>query len=380
MAVRTRSILIVEELAHWDNGHFPVRCAQLAEAYAELGYRVELLTSEGWSRDAEHPQPPFAVRRYRRVTRWVRRWLARGDRRARHQLLTLALVLEARAAARQMVPTPDAIVVLGWYTDPAVLALTGGRVRWLVNQFRTPRDFSTVRTPAGRWLERRRRVRGGCVRVAVAHEQRRTEWNERVPYLDPVVVPIAGTRRVEREPDARKRLGLPAGRLALLFGEPALKQRDLVFDALAPIDDWTLVVGGPIADGIEDATRLLTFPGVLPDETRDLLFSAVDLVVLAFRTDYRNNSGTLMDAISIGVPVVCSDDAAVAQIVTRYRLGTTFHNGDPADLARAVHTAPRCVARDDLEVARRELLNSAVARRQLVVLGIVPPVSRAAIT
>jgi hypothetical protein len=54
MAVGTRSILIVEELAHWDNGHFPVRCAQMAEAHVELGYRVELLTSEGWSGDAEH--------------------------------------------------------------------------------------------------------------------------------------------------------------------------------------------------------------------------------------------------------------------------------------------------------------------------------------
>ena len=105
---------MVEELADWSNGHFPVRCAQLAAGFADLGYRVELLTSEGWSRDDQHPQPPFTIRRFRRVTRWFRQWFARGDSKLRHQLLTLALMIETRAAARRMVPAPDAIVVLGW--------------------------------------------------------------------------------------------------------------------------------------------------------------------------------------------------------------------------------------------------------------------------
>jgi hypothetical protein len=107
-----RSILLVEELAHWTHGHFPVRCAQLATAYVDLGYRVELLTSEGWARDFDHPQPPFAIRRYRLLPRWFRRLVARSSRPGRNQLLTLALVAEARAAARQMVPEPAAVIVL----------------------------------------------------------------------------------------------------------------------------------------------------------------------------------------------------------------------------------------------------------------------------
>ena len=61
-----RSVLIVEPRAHFPNGHFPRRCAELAVAYAELGYRVELLTSLGWALDSEYPTPPFAVRRWRR--------------------------------------------------------------------------------------------------------------------------------------------------------------------------------------------------------------------------------------------------------------------------------------------------------------------------
>ena len=248
MSDRPRSVLVVEELAHWTNGHFPVRCAQIATGFADLGYHVELLTSEGWSRDGEHPQRPFVVSRYRAATRWVRRVLALGDRKARHQLLTLVLVVEARAAARRLRPAPDAIIVLGWYTDPTVVALVAGRRRWLVNQFREPDDVSTRRLELGRSVEARRRARGGRVRVAVAHEGRRADWNERVPYLDPVVVPVAGTRDVERVPDARQRLGLPPGRLALLFGAPAFKRLDVVLDAFATLDDWTLVVGGPVAD------------------------------------------------------------------------------------------------------------------------------------
>ncbi len=147
----------------------------------------------------------------------------------------------------------------------------------------------------------------------------------------------------------------------------------LVTQAFAGLADWTLVVGGLIAGEVDPSTRVLTFPGVCSDHTRDLLFAAVDVVVLAFTPDYRNNSGTLMDAISIGVPVVCPDDATVAETVVKFRLGGTFHNGDPLDLARAVGEQPRAIAPEDLGAARRELSNTAVARRQLVVLGLLAP-------
>jgi hypothetical protein len=374
MAVGTRSILIVEELAHWDNGHFPVRCAQLAEAYAELGYRVELLTSEGWSRDTEHPQPPFAVRRYRRGTRWMRRLVACGDGPGRHQLLTAALVFEARAAAQQMVPAPDAIVVLGWYTDPAVVVLAGGRRRWLLNQFRDVRGTRWCPTRMLTAIEARRRAGSGCVRVAVDNETRAQAWAAALPSTDPVVTPVAGARAVTPATDARARLNLPArSKIALLFGEPALKRRDVVLDAFALLPDWTLVIGGRVADDVAPTANRVTFPGMVDDETRDLLFAAADVVVLSFRPNYGNDSGTLMDAIAFGVPVVCSEDATVARtIVVPYQLGRTFSADDPTALAGAVRsTCP--IPPDQLAAGRRALSNEAVARRQLVALGTVPP-------
>jgi glycosyltransferase involved in cell wall biosynthesis len=378
-ATAPRSVLVVEEHAHWPNGHFPVRCAQLASAYAELGYRVELLTSEGWSRDREHAQPPFTVRRYRALARRLRRLAVHGQERhpaLAHVLGTVLLVGEARACARRMVPAPDAVVVLAWETAPALVALLADRRRWLVNHFRSPdlpriggARTSRILAIVARWTEARRRARGGCVRLVVASEERCGEWRAEVPYLDPVVAPIAGARDVEPLADARRRLGLPADRrLALLFGEPVLKGRELVLDAFQHLPEWTLVVGGPVADGVDDGP--ICFPGVVDDVTRDLLFSAVDLVVLAFAPRYRNDSGTLMDAISFGVPVVCPDDAAVAALVRRYQLGTRFENGDVRSLAAAVRHAPAALDRRELHAARVALSNRSIARRQLLAVGI----------
>jgi glycosyltransferase involved in cell wall biosynthesis len=365
-----RSILLVEELAHWTHGHFPVRCAQLATAYVDLGYRVELLTSEGWARDFDHPQPPFAIRRYRLLPRWFRRLVARSSRPGRNQLLTLALVAEARAAARQMVPEPAAVIVLGWNTDPSIVALTAGRGRWLVNQFRDPTSFPMLRLP-GTVLDGASRLHRGRIRVVVDNEHRRAQWAGVVPALDPVVAPVAGARSVDATLNAREQLGLPADRnVALLFGEPAVKRRDVVLDAFDCLPEWTLAVGGRVAEGVGASSNRIVFPGVVSDETRDRLFAAADLVVLSFPPDHTTGSGTLLDAISFGVPVVASEDATVTRTIVReYRLGTTFEGDDPASLVDAVNAGPRIDA-DELARARAELSNERVALRQLELLGL----------
>jgi hypothetical protein len=365
-----RSVLIVEPRAHYPNGHFPRRCAELATAYAELGYRVELLTSLGWALDAEYPAPPFAVRRWRP---WARRL-----RRRYHDpwLFTALLLVEVRACVRAMTPHPDLVVVLAWDEIPTLIAAGAPRhERWLVNQFRGAGELprSRVVDAVARRREARRRVAGGAVRIVVAHEGRRATWHAVAPFLDPVVAPVAGVRVVEPVPGARAQLGLPTtGNLALLFGEGFLKRRDVVLEAFATLDDWTLILGGPVADGIAPGPGVVTFPGVVDDATRARLFGAADLVVLSFRPDYRNESGTLLDAISSATPVVCCDDAAVAQtVVTRFRLGPTFAAGDARSLADAVRAAPRSIDPSDLAAARREHSNRAVARRQLLVMGII---------
>jgi glycosyltransferase involved in cell wall biosynthesis len=365
----TPRLLIVEDRAHETGGHFPVRAAQLADTYTELGYDVELLTSQGWSRAGEHPDVPFAVHRYRSLARWL-------DRRLRHPVLRSALqVVEIRARSRRSPQPPAAVIVLTF--DPVPMVITLGaprRARWLINAFRDPRRFGTWHRldRLAAQVERSRRASGGCIRLAVAHPLLRETWCAAAGYLDPVVMPIAGVRRVDPAADARVRLGIPRdAQVALLFGDPWLKRREVVMDAFAELDDWILLVGGHVADGLESSARVITFPPAVSDGTRDLLFAAADLVVLSFIAGYVNNSGTLMDAISFGVPVVCSDDAAVAEaIVTRYRVGVPFVGDDPRALIGAVRAAPRTIAAADLRVARDELSNVAVVRRQLETLGI----------
>jgi glycosyltransferase involved in cell wall biosynthesis len=134
------------------------------------------------------------------------------------------------------------------------------------------------------------------------------------------------------------------------------------------------VVGGAIADGVEPTDRVITFPGVVDDAVREQLFAAADLVVLSFIANYPNESGTLMDAIAAGVPVVCCDDAAAAQVVRDERLGATYAGDDPAALAAAVRAAPSTIDPDDLAAARHEHSHVTVVRNQLQLMDIEPPV------
>ena len=64
-------VLIIEELAHWPNGHFSVRFAQLAQAYDDLGYDVDVLTSKGWWHSGEQAVP-FAVHQFGRFASSLR--------------------------------------------------------------------------------------------------------------------------------------------------------------------------------------------------------------------------------------------------------------------------------------------------------------------
>ena len=241
----------------------------------------------------------------------------------------------------------------------------------MVRQFSKPPLRDVLRS-LGTWREARRRVAHGRVRVAAPVEEWRADWAGIAPYLDPIVMPIAGARGLAPAPDARARLRLPRQtRLALVFGAQIDKSMGTVTEAFDSLDDWILVVGGTAADEITANPHRVRFPGIVSDEVRDLLFLAADLVVLAFPPNYQSNSGTLMDAISAGVPVVCPDDAAAADIVREHSLGTTYTSGDSRALIEAVRRAPAGLDPEALAGARREHSGHAVARGQLLALGIV---------
>jgi hypothetical protein len=383
-------VLIVEEHAHWAQGHYPNRFVELADAYTTLGYRVEILTARG-AGDASPAHPVHRFTRSESVIARAANWLQRphGGRRNTvvqrwgHALGMTATAIAIRHRARTMDPAPDAVVVLGLNTDPTLVAALAGPGNLLLYQFGAPSaahrwKHSTTRHLTNALARRnvtRHRAAGTRVRLSCAHPAWRDEWSSQAPFLDPITLPIAGTRPFTPEPDARHQLDDGSGRrTALLFGTGANTDRTTALEAFAEINGWRLVLAGTVA-GRVDASALpptisIAADTTVDESTRNRLFSAADLVVLSFTPDYWNDSGVLMDAISAGVPVVCSERSSAATLVRDYRLGTTFPAGDVDALRRAVREALESCDADGLARARADLSNLAVARRQLDALGV----------
>ena len=103
-----------------------------------------------------------------------------------------------------------------------------------------------------------------------------------------------------------------------------------------------------IASAPEHADAIIV-GGFVDDGMRAVLYSAADLVVLSYQPTFERDSDGLMDAVSWGVPVVCSDGSAAADAVRGYNLGTIFEPGNPDSLERAVEHAPARVDAADLE-------------------------------
>jgi glycosyltransferase involved in cell wall biosynthesis len=388
-------VLVVEELAHMTTGHKPVRFAQLATAYCELGFDVDVLTTWGWSQQAEHPEAPFTLHQFGWVAKNVRRvsgrlrgmdtrrQAGRLGNRVGEALTIFTVALAIRSRARRLPARPELTVILSNYTDPALLSALVGPGCWLLFQFRAATD--TVRWPAG-WLERSvvalarrtertRRRQGGSCRVAGPTPEHTEQWSKYVPFLDPVTLPIAGTREFHTAAD-RARLALPADRrTALFFGGAWSKQTSAVIDAFRMLPEWTLVVAGAVAEQVDgtEVPGMVTMRGYLDDTTRDVLLASIDAMVLSFERAYYANSGTLMDAISAGIPVVCSGESSAAGLVEEFDLGCVFEPEDGSALAAAMQRVPHQIDPVALASAREALSNQAVARAQLVAFDLTPP-------
>jgi glycosyltransferase involved in cell wall biosynthesis len=185
---------------------------------------------------------------------------------------------------------------------------------------------------------------------------------------------IAGARPFTPIADARRELGLdPTLRTAVMFGSGRNCDRTVVLDAFAQLDGWQLVVAGEVADGLQSdpaGVPRLALPGVVDDEVRALVYSVADLAVLSFVPGYWSESGTLMDAISARIPVVCSSESTAAGIVAELGLGELFAPGDAAALRQAVQHAADGTDPLALDRAYEALSNLTVARQHLESVGV----------
>jgi glycosyltransferase involved in cell wall biosynthesis len=99
-----------------------------------------------------------------------------------------------------------------------------------------------------------------------------------------------------------------------------------------------LVGNGPLADAVREAARqnpaVEWLPGKDDDEVRELMSDASLLVLPS--VNYEGFPKTIVEAFSVGTPVVASRLGAMAEIVEAGRTGEHFTAGDSADLAAKV--------------------------------------------
>ena len=87
-----------------------------------------------------------------------------------------------------------------------------------------------------------------------------------------------------------------------------------------------------------DTTSVIVFDGAIHDDTKQLLFDAVDIGVLSFADKPIGASATLGDFATHRRPVCCSSGGDPADLVVRYDLGVVFEVEEPTALADAVVT------------------------------------------
>jgi glycosyltransferase involved in cell wall biosynthesis len=388
--MRLPTVLVVEDLAHVASGHFPTLFTLVADGFSSVGCPVAILTSRGWYR-AGPASAPHSVYRYGRVATvfnsladalQVYRWSFRAAgwlRRAGDILRVVVMTRAAAARARRV--SDDTVVVIVSIIDPRLIPALARQGRWLVFAFRSPRDATTTigrfsdraTTFVAEVVERHRRARGACTVVAMPTTQLRDQWIGAWPRGNFAVVQLPESSEEQPIPDARRQLGIDQSlKVALFFGAKyAAKDTETVLDAFSTLDEWNLVVGGSLCESLSPSARVLRrFPGYVDDRVRALLYSAADLVVISFYPGFARISGTLRDAIGWGLPVVCSEPSAPAELVRKYRLGTVFEAGDAASLARAVQSAPTNIQPVDLARVRAERSRHVSAEQALRALDV----------
>jgi beta-1,4-mannosyltransferase len=148
----------------------------------------------------------------------------------------------------------------------------------------------------------------------------------------------------------RRELGLPGESFAFLcFGElRAYKEIELLLDGFASVSLATarLVVAGhvkggslgaKVADAAQADERIVTVLGFVPEEGVAELFHACDAAVLP--RGEPGTSGSLILALSLGLPVVAADVATVREIVGDGEAGWLFRPHDTSSLGVALNSA-----------------------------------------
>ena len=161
---------------------------------------------------------------------------------------------------------------------------------------------------------------------------------DRVSVLpNPVATPLPPT--ADERAALREALGFVGPTVVAAGRLTTAKAIDVALDAVAQLDNVTLVVVGDGADraSLEECAAQLglggrvRFTGALPRERVLELFAAADVMVLSSR--WENFPHTVIEALGVGTPVVATRVGGVPEIVSDGGNGLLVEPGDAVGLA-----------------------------------------------
>ncbi|MCS0634330.1 glycosyltransferase [Streptomyces sp. LP05-1] len=285
-----------------------------------------------------------------RSRRWPRRL-----RRLPHQIALLARCLtegSALRAARRLEPDADAVVIL---TASEALhgaaALLGGQPH-----LRFVHELVTTEDAVLRLLGRLARRGEGRVVAVYPTRAIADQFAAAFPELPAVVGSFAvdGSRRLsaaERE-GGRAAFDIPAAEavVCLVGGWWPYKDITVIGTALTRLKEPLnlVVTGAPLDEAVLERWRALprlrvhAIPGPVSETALRLVYAAADATLVSRHAGTGKESGLVMDAAGLGVPLIVSQhDGALTARLRDQPWALTFPAGDPAALADALHSVIR---------------------------------------
>ncbi|KPI06154.1 hypothetical protein OK006_6583 [Actinobacteria bacterium OK006] len=274
-------------------------------------------------------------------------------RRVPHQVTLLARCLAEAACVRtahRLAGGATVVVLSASEALHAAAGLLGGP------HIRFVHEVVTAEGAVVRLLGRLAAGGGQRVVVLTPTDAVRDEVTGRFPGLRVRVRPFAVADPGERLADAERRqardaFGIPATEAAvcLVGGWWPYKDIAVVDNALAWLDRrlHLLVAGAPLDHEVLDrwaalpAVRLHVVPGPASQEQVRAVYAAADAALVARRPGVGKESGLVVDAVRLGVPLLLSDhDPALTVRLTGQDWAQIFPAGDGARLAALLCDLP----------------------------------------
>ncbi|MFR9795347.1 glycosyltransferase [Streptomyces sp. MS06] len=291
-----------------------------------------------------------AGQRVLRSRRWPRRL-----RRVPHQITLIARCLAEASAlrsARRLEPGADAVVILtACEALHGAAALLGGQPHLrFVHEAVTSED--TVVRLLGRLTRRGEQQVIAVYPTQAVGDQCATTFAD-LPAVVGAFAVDDGRRLSAAERDGgRAAFDIPAAEavVCLVGGWWPYKDITVVDAALARLKDplHLVVTGSPLDEAVLTRWRSLpglrvhAVPGPVSDAVLRLVYAAADAALVTRRPGTGKESGLVMDAARLGVPLVISEhDGALTARLHGQPWALSFAAGDPDALADALHAVIR---------------------------------------